>query len=62
MFQYGPNCYLKLVPNSFCKRKINKKKVVSTKRILYTKVRCLYKCREWLSRVRPGFYSVYTSR
>ena len=55
MFQYGPNCYLKLVPNSFCKRKINKKKVVSTKRILYTKERFLYKCREWLSRVRPGF-------
>ena len=55
MFQYGPNCYLKLVPNSFCKRKFNKKKIVSTKRILYTKERFLYKHRKWLSRVGPGF-------
>ena len=27
MFQYGPNCYLKLVPNTFRKRKFNKKKL-----------------------------------
>ena len=34
MFQYVPNCYFKLVPNTICKRKFNKKKIVFTKGIL----------------------------
>ena len=50
MFQYGPNCYLKLVLNTFCKRKFNKKKIIFITRILYTKEQFLYKLRKW-----PGF-------